>query len=169
MKDKKNYLIGGLFIAVVFMAIGYGALVQQLNINGTAAITSTWDIEITGITKVGTTGGASETSAASFTATTATFNVDLKAPGDSITYDVTIKNKGSLNAALKTLTLNPSTSATTGIKYTVTGVSTGTKLAASGTNTMKIKIEWVSSDTTVPTTKTKSFTATLNYEQDTNA
>ena len=60
MKNKKNYLLGGLFIAVVCMAVGYSVLAQRLTVSGTASITGTWDVEITSITKKAFTGTATE-------------------------------------------------------------------------------------------------------------
>ena len=50
-KDKKNAIIVSLLIAVVAMAIGYAALSSQLTINGTAEVTSTWDVKMTNISE----------------------------------------------------------------------------------------------------------------------
>lgn len=170
MKNKRNYLLGGLFAAVVLMAVGYSALAQKLTINGTANITSTWNVAITSITEKGKTGTATVVGTPSFTANSATFAVDFKTPGDSVTFDIVVKNTGSLDAVLNALTITPTESATSGIKYTVTGVAKSDKLpATSGTDTVTVKAEWVGTDTTVPATKTKSLTVTLDYIQDTSA
>lgn len=170
MKEKRNYLIAGLVCAFAFMAVGYSALAQQLTIRGTANVTSTWNIGITSITKTATNGTATELAEPSHDSTSATFSVDLKSPGDYIIYDVTIANQGSIPAVLSSITLNPNVPATTGIKYTVTGVEAGDKLAATtGTHTVQVKVEWVSTDTTVPEVTTQNLTATLNYSQDTSA
>jgi len=45
MESKhKNALIGALLAVVFVMAVGYAAFAQQLTINGTAEITSNWDV-----------------------------------------------------------------------------------------------------------------------------
>ena len=102
MKDKKNILIGALIFAIVVMSVGYAAFATTLNINGNATIAGSWDVEITGITPA-ITGTASDATA-SFTTTTATFNATLMKPGDSITYTITIENKGNIDAKLSSIT-----------------------------------------------------------------
>ena len=42
--QNKNILIGGLLAIVLVMAVGYAAFATQLNITGTASITSNWDV-----------------------------------------------------------------------------------------------------------------------------
>ena len=45
MESKhKNALIGALLAVVFVMAVGYAAFAQQLTINGSAEINSSWDI-----------------------------------------------------------------------------------------------------------------------------
>ena len=78
----KNIIIGALLAAVAIMAVGYAALAQTLKINGTASITSTWNVAITGISSGVATGTATNGSEPSFTGTSATFNVNLVKPGD---------------------------------------------------------------------------------------
>ena len=56
--EKKSLLIGVLLIAVVLMSVGYAALASQLDINGTAAISSKWDVKFTSITEGTPTGTA---------------------------------------------------------------------------------------------------------------
>ena len=50
-KEKKNILIGALLVAIIAMAVGYAALAQQLTINGTAQVSSTWDVKFTSISE----------------------------------------------------------------------------------------------------------------------
>ena len=170
MRNKKNYLLGGLFAAVILMAVGYSALAQVLMINGTASITSTWNVEITSITEKDKTGTATVQGTPSFSANSATFAVDFKTPGDSVTFDIVVENNGSLDAVLDSLVISPNEDVDSGIKYTVTGVRENDKLpATNGTDTVTVKAEWVATDETVPTEKTKSLTVTLDYIQDMSA
>ena len=50
MQKKKNRVIIALVAIIGFMAVGYALLSQELTINGTANIDSTWDVKITDIT-----------------------------------------------------------------------------------------------------------------------
>jgi uncharacterized repeat protein (TIGR01451 family) len=165
--EKKNYVIIALVCAIAVMAVGYSLLAQTLTINGTATISSNWNVAITGITEgdnQGTT--ASNTSPAGYTGTSATFNVELVKPGDKMVYDITVKNSGTLNAKLTGLTVNPSVTAETGIYYKVTGVTQDvTTLDANETNTVTVEVGWVAGDASTPAEKTVPLTVNLVYTQ----
>ena len=115
---EKNLLIGGLIAIIVIMGVGYAAFTTVLNINGTATISSNWDVHIDSI-KVSTdpnatTGADVPTPQVTENNLTATFSSTLQAPGDYVTYDVKVVNEGSLKAKL------------TGIDFTQTNNGTGT-------------------------------------------
>ncbi len=174
MKDKKNILIGALLFAVVAMSIGYAALQQTLTINGTAAI-ATWDVEITAI--AGTpTGTALDRVAPSFTSSTATFDTILQAKGDSMSYAITIQNKGTIDAKLNNITFSPASGYDSSpIIYDVTGApAANSVLAAGATTTCTITVTFDSTLTDEQIAaltndqKTKSLTATLEYVQNTS-
>ena len=162
----RNVVIGALLAAVAIMAVGYAALAQTLTINGTATITSTWNIAITGITEGTPTGSATNKTPATFNGTSATFSVNLVKPGDKMVYEVTVKNSGNLNAKLTGLTVSPESPAGTGIYYKVTGVEKNvTTLNAGLTNKVTVEVGWNSSDTTMPVQKTVPLTVSLVYTQ----
>ena len=162
----RNVVIGALLAAVAIMAVGYAALAQTLTINGTASITSTWNVAITGISSGEATGTATNGSEPSFTGTSATFNVNLVKPGDKMVYEITVKNSGTLNAKLTGLTVTPEDPAESGIYYKVTGVTPNvTTLDATQTNTVTVEVGWAAGDATVPEEKTKSLTVNLTYTQ----
>ena len=165
--EKKNYVIIALVCAIAVMAVGYSLLAQTLTINGTATISSNWNVAITGITEgdnQGTT--ATNTTPAGYTGTSATFNVELVKPGDKMVYDITVTNSGTLNAKLTGLTVNPSVEAESGIYYKVTGVTQDvTTLDASETNTVTVEVGWNAADTTMPAQKTQELTVNLTYTQ----
>ena len=89
-KSNKNIILLILLLVIVGMAVGYAALSQALVINGTANITTEWKILFTDI-KEGTLVGAESKTAPSYTATTATFDVNLLYPGASAQYIVTVR------------------------------------------------------------------------------
>ena len=132
----KNALIGGLLAIVFVMAVGYAAFAQQLTINGTASISSTWDVhfveendpDVTGTP--GVSGATAPTGSISYTdGYNASITANLIQPGDSITFTLTIENGGNISADLGTPTVTMSgdedgtgnLTATKGnIKFTVT-------------------------------------------------
>ena len=103
-RKKRNIIIGALCSLIVFMGIGYAVLSQTLNINGTANMRGEWDIKITDISEASRTGKADPgTPTISSSGTSASFEANLWMPGDSITYNITVKNNGNIDAALKEL------------------------------------------------------------------
>ncbi len=97
----KNLLIGGLLAVVLVMAVGYAAFATQLQINGTANIGSEWDVHIVSITPGTPVNGATNSSATlGENNLSATFETNLVAPGDSLTYTVVVENSGTLPAKL---------------------------------------------------------------------
>ena len=103
-RKKRNIIIGALCCLLVFMGIGYAVLSQTLNISGTANMRGTWDIKITDISEASRTGKADPgTPTISTNGVSASFEANLWMPGDSITYNITVKNNGNIDAALKEL------------------------------------------------------------------
>ena len=147
------------------MAIGYALLAQELTINGSASIDSTWKVEITNITSKDVVGDAVNKTDPTYTATTANFSVGLTQPGDSITYDITVTNKGTLDAVVESITVNKGDNPA--ITYTTSGLKRGDKIAKNnGTNTLTVKVDYDSSVTSQPASTTNDITVTINYQQD---
>ena len=165
MRDKKKVMIGVLSVLVCIMAVGYALLAQELTINGTASIDSTWKVEITNITSKDVVGGAVNKTDPTYTATTANFSVGLTQPGDSITYDITVTNKGTLDAVVESIDVDKGNNPA--ITYTTSGLKRGDKIAKNnGTNTLTIKVDYDSSITSQPASTTNDITVTINYQQD---
>jgi len=164
-KSNKNIILLILLLVIVGMAVGYAALSQALVINGTANITTEWKVLFTNIEE-GTLTGAESKTAPSYTATTATFDVNLLYPGASAQYKVTVANQGSINAKLTSVDGIETANAVapTDIKYTIDAQADDT-LAAGGTKVYTVTVTWDAASETIPETKTKTATITLNYEQ----
>ena len=161
--QNKNILIGGLLAIVLVMAVGYAAFATQLNITGTASITSNWDVHFDSASQVSGdvvaaktfSGGSLPTGTLTYGSgaapLTATVHADLNQPGDSVTFTLRIINAGSLNATAATPTLSGSgfdingLVATKGhIKFTVTAPATNPLPHTSGnTTTMTVKAEFI--------------------------
>jgi len=162
----RNLVIGVLLAAVAIMAVGYAALAQTLQINGTATISSNWDVAITDITEGTPTGSAANRTEATHTGTTATFDVTLNQPGDTMTYVVTVHNGGTLNARLTGLTVTPEESEVEGIYFDVTGVEQNvTTLDAGEDNQITVVVGWRQTGTDMPAELSQNLTVSLTYEQ----
>lgn len=122
-KNKKNRGLFIVVLAVLVVGIGFAALQKYLTIDGTASINSNFDVRFSFIETSATTGGAYNKSEPSFTNTTATFDAAFLAPGDSITYAVTVSNNGTMNAKLENVDVNIDNSEN--IDYEITGIQTG--------------------------------------------
>ena len=104
----KNALIGALLAVVFVMAVGYAAFAQLLTINGTASITSSWDVHfdptLTTATPANSTDGTTSAtgsiaySDSAASPTVATLTANLVSPGDTVTFTVKPTNYGSLSA-----------------------------------------------------------------------
>ena len=131
MESKhKNALIGALLAVVFVMAVGYAALSQQLTITGTAEITdqsASWTVHFdntkTTDTAVEATPGAGATQQPNGTIEysdnnhAVTLNANLIQPGDTVVFELAIKNEGSVTAALAA----PEVSVTAGGENTGSG------------------------------------------------
>lgn len=172
-KSKKNIILIVLIVLILGMAVGYAAFSQTLTINGTAKISSTWDIHINSITE-GTMVGATSKSGYPKVETdtiTATFDVDLEYPGATATYVIEVHNNGTVDAKLDTIGGNLATANTaepTGVTFQCDAVA-GDKLVAGATKTYNVTATWAAGDTSIPVTLTKNVSITLNYVQDTNS
>ena len=179
----KNALIGALLAVVFIMAVGYAAFAQQLTINGSADITSKWDVhmdsegaEYVPTSTMGTTPTGSVNVADG--GLTADFTANFTSPGDKITYTIPIVNAGTLNARLSNITLSSdtpgmdiqglvATSEDGNIKYTVTSPGTGTLNANNGRATITIVAEFVDKAEGQENAQnvTANLTVTMTYVQ----
>lgn len=165
----RNKIIIGALLLVGFASIAYAAFSQMLVINGTANTNANWDVKITGISLDGVnSSGATEAVAASFTDTSATFNVDLAAPGAQAVYNVTVENQGNIPAILNSITdlTSINAAAPADITFAVTGVTAGTTtLAPAATNTITVTATWDPASV-MEGTQTKTAAISFNYVQD---
>ena len=163
---NKNILIGGLLAIVLVMAVGYAAFATQLQINGTAEITSRWDVhfdksayvEQTDVVATKTfAGGSLPTGTLTYGAgdapLTADIDANLNQPGDKVVFTLRIINAGTLSATAATPTLSGAgftidnlTAVSTGghVKYTVTAPSPTVLPPTSGNlATMTVTAEFI--------------------------
>ena len=161
--NKKNFLIGTLVAIILFMAVGYAAFASALSISGSTSITGSWGVEFTNLTN-SKIGGAKEEKEATYDATSVLFNVELNAPGDKMTYTITVKNTGTIDAKLKSI-ISSDLNGTDPIIYTITGIKDGDTLKAGESTTFNVIIEYVYSSELSEEIFTKQLSLSLNFEQ----
>ena len=163
-RNKKNMIIVALLIISGVMTIAYSALSSKLVINGTSNITSNFRVLFTDIQE-GTMNSA-ETKNKSFEDTTATFQVDLKKPGSSAEYILTVENQGSLDAYLESIEgIDEANAASpTYITFKLSGITRYTRLNVGDTKTFKVIVTYDESASEIPT-NSKQLTLTLNFAQ----
>ncbi|MDD6879179.1 MAG: hypothetical protein PUD59_03000, partial [bacterium] len=109
INKSKNIIIAVLCGFMVLMGVSYSLLSQQLTINSTAGINSTWNIEITNINVINTKGYAeNDEQGTSIAADKANANLSAKfqAPGDSITYEIEVSNLGTIAGKIQNIVVN---------------------------------------------------------------
>lgn len=176
----RSLLIVFLITVLGIMAVAFAAFSTQLTINGSANITSTWNVGFdttkTSGTGVVSTAGTATGGTISYTDAqhASISSTGLVKPGDSATYTLTIKNTGSIAATLGTPTISGTsctvnglmcTSASGNIKFTVTAPANSSLAASTGSTTMTVKAEYVNRTVTYATTETASITVSLNATQ----
>ena len=162
-KNNKSILIGGLLAVVVLMAVGYAAFSSNLKISGTSNISTSWNISITDITTSNKVGSASVSGTPEHSGLTASFNTNLVLPGDSITYNIKVENKGNLNAKLNKITLKKDNNSA--ILFETSGIKEGDVLKQGAYTTLSIKVTYSNSVTSQPTNLDASLTVTLDFVQ----
>lgn len=160
---KKNIIISFLVAIVCIMAIAYAAFSQTLNINGTATIDSNWDIKITDVTTKNVIGDASKAFEPVVSDTAVTFKTNLVSPGDSMTYEVTISNEGTVDAKVESIEMTDSKNPA--IIFQTSGINENDLLEAGQTQTYNVIVSYSDSVTSQPKELTGTLTVKLNYVQ----
>lgn len=173
-KNKKISLI--IAVLVLFISIGYAALSTTLIIDGNVTLkTHTWIIYFTNVQeRDGSVTPVTAPTTVDNTTTTISWAVNMDTPGQFYEFLVDIKNDGSVNAMVSTLS---NTTLTTEqakyLNYTVTYSDGATieqydRLNSGDTVTLKVRLEYkknISASDLPATAETISMTYTLNYVQ----
>lgn len=179
MKNRKNIVIAFLLVASLCLSVGFAALTDTLNINGTINVggdntsneeaAKEWDGDVyfSKVDKTSKNGNADDskyTVSIDTAKDTLTVNLTsgcLSVKGDSVTFTVTIKNDSTDYAA--DITFNDSTVANGEyIKVTVTGLTTGEDIQPNGEKafTVTVALDKTPADAISNSTFSIAFTAT---------
>ena len=141
-KKKRNVIIFSLIGVLLCMAVGYAAFNTELKISGTSKVTSNWDIEIINVTNGTPVGSAENTVAPTWDALTASMEADLYEKGDAMEYDVTIENKGTIDAKLNDVLTNIENANSEAVNITFSGYTKGEILKSKSVKVIHVKIEY---------------------------
>lgn len=166
---RKKHRQVALYLIVLFscIVVGYALVTQILTITGISNVTGTWDIKITSIdTGILTNAENAVQPSINNDNISATFNVNLKAPGATAVYPLTVTNKGNINAKLISVDgINEANSMEPkDVTFSCTAQPNDTLNAGESKN-YEVTVVWDSNSTQIPTEVTKTATITLNYEQ----
>lgn len=170
-KDKKNVLIVALLIAVVFMSVGYALLSTQMEMDSSPNNQEKgWEVKISDLRILSTSGSTVVASNPEQVANlSAKFTATLMNPGDSVTYQVTVANTGSLNAMLKQYITDPENySEDTYVNYEISGLTPNMLLNSQEFITFYVTATYNENAATPPLTEadaTRDLSINLDFEQ----
>ena len=163
-RTQRNYIIIGLCAILVIMGVGYAAFSSQLKITGTSNIDSTWDVQITDIQSSVVAGTPTNQIEPTHDKLSATFHTKLYKPNDTMKYDITVSNLGSVDAKLDKINVPENSS--TAISYEVTGIKEGDLLKSNETTLLTVTVKY--NDITSQPSQEElniNFNITLEYSQ----
>lgn len=163
--DKKKKIIVWCVVLICFLLVtGYSTFAQPLAYPS-KTVSNNWNISFTDVSRDEILGTALENNKPSFSGTTATFNVSLSSLGDSITYDFTIKNKGTLDAKVDGVYVLPANKASDAILFRVSGLEVGDELKAGESTHIKVNALYVGKENMSKEDLKKSVMVVINYVQ----
>ncbi len=161
MSKHKKFFLFFFLIIILLMSVGYSSFATDININGTAKIIGSWDIEITDIKKLDICENC-DAGALILDDTTSTFNTTLVKPGDKIICEIIITNKGTIPAKLQEVKNNfdPEPSS-----LVITTTDPKDTLEPGESTSYKITISYDKAISTNQSNLSKNFTSTIEYVQ----
>ena len=164
--SRKKYIILMYIVVISLVSIGYATLQKTLSIQGTADITTTFDVRITSL-YMSSKAYATNISA-NYTANSGTINVELNKAGGYGSYRVTVKNNGNFDVVVKKI--NGITEANNtepkDVTVSVSGITEGTTTIAAGSSiNFYIRVDWSSSNSTTSNAESKVINFSIQCQQ----
>ena len=186
-RQKQRIMIGVLCSVIIGLAVGYAVLSQQLNINGTGSITSDFNIVFTNIEEINQVPesgdyndfdngilGALNITTHDITTLQADvtndhqidLNVDMKKPGATGIYEITVENTGKLDGYISDITGLDEANASepTDIRFMLFNFKENQKIRVGEEKKFILIVSWNEDATTIPQTN-KSLTLDLTVTQ----
>ena len=186
-RQKQRIMIGVLCSVIIGLAVGYAVLSQQLNINGTGSITSDFNIVFTNIEEINqvpesgdytdldngilgimgiTTHDITTLQADVTNEHQIDLNVDMKKPGATGVYEITVENTGKLDGYISDITGLDEANASEprDIQFQLLNFKENQKIRVGGEKKFILVVSWNKAATTIPQTS-KSLTLDLTVTQ----
>ena len=186
-RQKQRIVIGVLCAVIIGLTVGYAVLSQQLNINGTGSIISDFSIVFTSIEEInqvpesgdyndfdnGILGGLNITTHDITTLQADVtndhqidLNVDMKKPGATGIYEITVENTGKLDGYISDITGLDEANASEprDIQFTLYNFKENQKIRVGEEKKFILVVYWSEDATTIPETN-KSLTLDLTVTQ----
>lgn len=179
----QNVLIVMLTVAVVAMAVGFATYTANLQINGNATFSAAkWDVHFENYQTTANSNATVTSANITTSDTKVEFNVSLD-PGEVYEFTVDAVNKGTFDAKLSSVTINPAPASTYGTGYytyevwyngtactdaSCTAAINSTLAKENGTATVKVKVAYPILEQTAlgqypAVATTNQYTVALNY------
>ena len=186
-RQKQRIVIGVLCSVIIGLAVGYAVLSQQLNIQGTGSITSDFSIVFTNIEEINqvpengdyndfdngvlgsmgiTTHDITTLQADVTNDHQIDLNVDMKKPGATGIYEITVENTGKLDGYISDITGLDEANASepTDIRFMLFNFKENQKIRVGEEKKFILIVSWNEDATTIPQTN-KSLTLDLTVTQ----
>ncbi len=186
-RQKQRIVIGVLCSVIIGLAVGYAVLSQQLNIQGTGSITSDFSIVFTNIEEINqipengdyndfdngvlgsmgiTTHDITTLQADVTNDHQIDLNVDMKKPGATGIYEITVENTGKLDGYISDITGLDEANASepTDIRFMLFNFKENQKIRVGEEKKFILVVSWSEDATTIPQTN-KSLTLDLTVTQ----
>lgn len=124
-----------------------------------------WNVGFVNMTLTEKIGSASEVSTPSYTKSRANFHVSLVEQGDAISYDIDIKNSGTIDAKVSDILISPITNMDEQILFSFSGLEVGDELDVGETTTVTVNIKYNSHYIGPKNKISKDFVVFINYVQ----
>ena len=161
---KKRIMIISLIGILILMTVGYAAFQTNLEIKGTSKVTSNWDIRITNVEESSKGGEGESAKEPRWTDLTANVEANLYQKGDFVEYEVTVENRGTLDAKLENIE-EKIIGENEAIKITFSGYTKGEKLYKNTSKKIKVKIEYNPEFNGVPEEGSNEINIDFDYTQ----
>ena len=165
-RKRRSMVMIGLLCLLLIMTIGYSAFSTKLDIKGSSMVTSKWDIEITDLVVKNITGNVEDISH-SYDALTANMEANFYMPGDTITYEITVSNLGTLDAVLDSIKMNMAKQDV--IEFKVDGITSKEELKKGTSVKFDLIMKYNENITAQPEETSIDFSMNLNYLQKGNS
>lgn len=161
---RKNLLLIALVFCCCMLSVGYLSLINTIVVEGNLKLEpAVWDINFKSMRTLNTVGKAENYKKPMISPKVIDFYAKFSELGDSITYEIHIKNEGNLDAKLENITFYPIYMDT--FEYNCE-LKKGTVLKAGRSLSTKLNIKYVKSGNTIKKDDVTNFKLILNWEQD---